>query len=248
MTGPMIVEFGFGTSLRRGDYTEAAARAVRAALWRNSINLAEYMGVGKEDMCIEVRIGCAKPDAVDTDVLAKVFPYGRTSFVVEKGGLEVARPDGDGHATVMAQAALIVSVNTSTRPSVNTPCAPLGGSPYAPLRGDMKEQRLIIEMAQGVDLHGQDDTKAARRAVEQALQGVSLPIFGTLDLARDAMRVVVHIAVPRPEAVDKDAIAAMLPYGRIEVRCEAGGLDVPVAGEVHVMAVCALEVFLPVRD
>ena len=34
--GPMIVEFGLGTSLRRGSYTEAAARAVRAALWRNS--------------------------------------------------------------------------------------------------------------------------------------------------------------------------------------------------------------------
>ncbi|MEP3018597.1 MAG: Lin0512 family protein, partial [Tateyamaria sp.] len=28
----MIVEFGLGTSLRRGDYTQAAERAVRAAL------------------------------------------------------------------------------------------------------------------------------------------------------------------------------------------------------------------------
>ena len=111
----------------------------------------------------------------------------------------------------------------------------------------MKEQRLIIEMAQGVDLHGADDTKAARRAVEQALQGASLPIFGTLDVARDAMRVVVHIGVPRPEAVDVDVIAALMPYGSIEVVCELGGLDVPVAGDVAVMAVAAIEVFLPVR-
>lgn len=111
----------------------------------------------------------------------------------------------------------------------------------------MTAQRLIIEMAQGVDLHGRDDTKAARRAVEQALQGASLPIFGTLGVARDTMRVVVHIAVPRPEAVDVDAIAGLLPYGLVEVVVEAGGLDVPVAGEVHVMAVCALEVFLPKR-
>ena len=111
----------------------------------------------------------------------------------------------------------------------------------------MSEQRLIIEMAQGIDLHGRDDTKAARRAVEQALQGASLPVFGTLGLERDAMRVVVHIGVPRPDAVDVDAIAGLLPYGSVEVVVEAGGLDVPVAGEVHVMAVAALEVFLPVR-
>ena len=108
--GPMIVEFGFGTSLRRGSYTEAAARAVRAALWRNSINLAEYMGVGKEAMRIEVHIGCARPDLVDTGVLAEVFPYGETSFQVRAGGLDVARPEGVGAPTVMAQAALIVTV------------------------------------------------------------------------------------------------------------------------------------------
>jgi uncharacterized protein (TIGR02058 family) len=112
MTGPMIVEFGMGTSLRRGSYTEAAVRAIRAALWRNSINLAEYIGVPKDDMHIEVRIGCAQPDAVDVDALAEVFPYGVTTFVVEKGGLDVARPDGTGNPTVMAQAALIVSVET----------------------------------------------------------------------------------------------------------------------------------------
>lgn len=110
MNGPMIVEFGMGTSLRRGDYTEAATRAIRAALWRNSINLAEYMGVGKEAMRIDVRIGCAQPEAVDVAALAKVFPYGEMSFVVEHGGLDVARPEGVGNPTVMAQAALIVSV------------------------------------------------------------------------------------------------------------------------------------------
>lgn len=112
----------------------------------------------------------------------------------------------------------------------------------------MNEQRLIIEMAQGVDLHGRDDTKAARRAVEQALQGASLPIFGTLGLERDVMRVVVHIGVPRPEAVDVSVISALLPYGTVEVVVEKGGLDVPVAGDVALMAVAALEVFLPVRS
>lgn len=112
----------------------------------------------------------------------------------------------------------------------------------------MAEQRLIIEMAQGVDLHGRDDTKAARRAVEQALQGASLPIFGTLGVDRDTMRVVVHVAVPRPNEVDVEAIAALLPYGTVEVMPERGGMDVSVAGDVAVMAVAAIEVFLPARD
>lgn len=111
----------------------------------------------------------------------------------------------------------------------------------------MPEQRLIIEMAQGVDLHGRDDTKAAKRAVEQALQGASLPIFGTLGVDRETMRVVVHVAVPRPEAVDVDVISGLLPYGSVEVVAEKGGLDVPVAGDVALMAVAAIEVFLPVR-
>lgn len=111
----------------------------------------------------------------------------------------------------------------------------------------MSEQRLIIEMAQGVDLHGRDDMKAAKRAVEQALQGASLPIFGTLDVDRDVMRIVVHVGVPRPEAVDVETIAGLLPYGTVEVVPEKGGLDVSVAGDVAVMAVAAIEVFLPVR-
>lgn len=110
----------------------------------------------------------------------------------------------------------------------------------------MREQRLIIEMAQGVDLHGRDDTKAAKRAVEQALQGASLPIFGTLGVDRETMRIVVHVAVPRPEAVDVEVIAGLLPCGSVEVVAEQGGLDVPVAGDVVVMAVAAIEVFLPV--
>ena len=114
MSGPMIVEFGMGTSLRRGDYTEAASRAIRAALWRNSINLAEYMGVGKEAMRIDVRIGCAKPKAVDVTTLADLFPYGQMTFTVEHGGLDVERPEGSGNSTVMAQAALIVSLELSS--------------------------------------------------------------------------------------------------------------------------------------
>ena len=48
----LLTEFGMGSSLRRQDYTEAAVRAVRDALWHNSINLAELFGKDKAEMQI----------------------------------------------------------------------------------------------------------------------------------------------------------------------------------------------------
>ncbi len=104
----LLVEFGMGTSLRRGDYTQAAERAVRDALWHNSINLAELFGFEKADMQIVLDVGVQQPDAVDTDVLRAVFPYGHVTVNVTRGGLDVPRPDGHGHPTIMANAALSV--------------------------------------------------------------------------------------------------------------------------------------------
>jgi uncharacterized protein (TIGR02058 family) len=103
------MEFGMGTSLRRGDYTQASERALKDALWHNSINLAELFGFPKEAMQIEVEIGVQQPDKVDTTELAKVFPYGNPKFTVGQGGLDIPRPDGNGLPTVIANVALSVS-------------------------------------------------------------------------------------------------------------------------------------------
>ena len=104
----LMVEFGMGTSLRRGDYTEAAVRGVRDALWHNSINLAELFGFDKTDMRIIVDIGVQQPDAVDVAKVREVFPYGQTDVRVHFGGLDAPRPDGNGHPTIMANVALTV--------------------------------------------------------------------------------------------------------------------------------------------
>jgi len=104
----LLVEFGMGTSLRRGDYTQAAVRGVKDALWHNSINLAELFGFEKTDMKIRVDIGVQNPDAVDQAEVLKVFPYGQAEVHVRHGGLDIARPDGDGHPTIMANVALTV--------------------------------------------------------------------------------------------------------------------------------------------
>ena len=105
----LLSEFGMGTSLRRQDYTQAAVRALKDALWHNSINIAELFGKDKAQMIIDVKIAVMRPDQVDVAMLEKVFPYGQISIEVVRGGLDVPRPKG--HPTVMAQAAILVSLD-----------------------------------------------------------------------------------------------------------------------------------------
>ena len=112
----LLTEFGMGTSLRRGDYTQAAKRAVQDALWHNSINLAELFGFPKEAMKITVDVAVQRPDQVDVAALAEVFPYGDTVFNVQKGGLDVARPEGSGNPTIMANVALSVAFDMEPAP------------------------------------------------------------------------------------------------------------------------------------
>lgn len=104
----MVTQFGMGTSIRRRDYTEAAARAIRDALWHNSLNVADAFGFPKEAMLIDVQIGVAQPDAVDRSALLKIFPYGQPSIRVVQGGLDIPKPDGGG-MSVVANAAIVVS-------------------------------------------------------------------------------------------------------------------------------------------
>ena len=106
----LLTEFGLGTSLRRQDYTEAACRAVRDALWRNSINLAELFDLPKTAMRIDVEIGAQAPEAVDAAAVAACFPYGEVRVQVGHGGLDVPRPDGEGNPTVMVNAAISVAL------------------------------------------------------------------------------------------------------------------------------------------
>jgi uncharacterized protein (TIGR02058 family) len=103
----MAVEFGMGTDLRGEDYTRAAVRALRDALWHNSLTIADALGFPKEAMIVEVMIGVARPDAVDKAQVAAVLPYGSAKVSVVEGGLDVLKDDGEGR-TVMANAAAIV--------------------------------------------------------------------------------------------------------------------------------------------
>ncbi|MGC3936643.1 Lin0512 family protein [Roseobacter sp. EG26] len=110
----------------------------------------------------------------------------------------------------------------------------------------MAEQRVIIEMGMGNDLHGQNYTKAAKRAIEDAFRHSSLPLFGAIGLDHSEMRVQVTVGVQDPDAVDADHLVATLPRGRAEVRIVKGGLNVTtVSGDPIVIAQASVEAFLP---
>lgn len=104
----VVTQFGMGTSIRSKDYTQAAARAIRDALWHNSLNVAEAFGFPKTAMIIDVEIGVQRPDVVDTTELLGIFPYGQPTIRVVEGGLDVPKPGGEG-LSVIANAAIMVS-------------------------------------------------------------------------------------------------------------------------------------------
>ncbi|KPA21894.1 hypothetical protein shim_17790 [Shimia sp. SK013] len=106
----LLTEFGMGSSLRRQDYTEAASRAVRDALWHNSINLAELFGKDKSEMIIIVDVAVQQPDQIDVGTLTAIFPYGQVTVDPVKGGLDVPRDDG-GNPTVIANIAISVALD-----------------------------------------------------------------------------------------------------------------------------------------
>jgi uncharacterized protein (TIGR02058 family) len=108
-------------------------------------------------------------------------------------------------------------------------------------------KRVILELGAGNDLHGGDYTKAALRAVQDALHHSSLTLLRTLKVdPKTAMHVTVTIGVQQPDKVDAGKVRASLPHGIVTVDVVKGGLDVPdeEAGDVAVIASAAVSVSL----
>ena len=108
-------------------------------------------------------------------------------------------------------------------------------------------KRLILEMGMGADLYGEDYTKAACRAVDDAIRHSSLILFRSLNLDHEQMVVNVTIGVQEPERVDSDVVAAKLPRGRAVVSVVHGGQNVADSdnGTLSVIASAAIEACYP---
>ena len=107
-----------------------------------------------------------------------------------------------------------------------------------------KKTRVILELGSGNDLHGSNYTKAALRAVQDALHHSSLAFIRSLQIDKRQVEVEVTIGVQRPERVDLDKIRASLPVGNVTVKAVKGGLDVPDPehNDPAVIASAAIEV------
>ncbi|MEO0670567.1 MAG: Lin0512 family protein [Pseudomonadota bacterium] len=113
-----------------------------------------------------------------------------------------------------------------------------------------RKPRVILEMGAGNDLHGGDYTKAAIRAVEDALHHSSLSFVKSLGVDRSEIDVDVTIGVQKPESVDAMAVKSALPVGNVRVRVVKGGLDVPdpTHDDPAVIASAAIAVRAPIGD
>ena len=89
--------------------------------------------------------------------------------------------------------------------------------------------RCVIEMGMGMDVHGLGYSKAATRAVFDAIDLSSLCFQRMIGKTADDMTVDVTIGVSKPDQVDTDAVQATLPHQNGKGSCKAvlGGLEIP---------------------
>lgn len=93
----------------------------------------------------------------------------------------------------------------------------------------MSLKRFAIEFGAGVDLHGEDVTNAAKKAVVDAISKTDLcglvEILNIKDL--DDITIDVLIASPFPDDVDVEAVAKVVPMGKKRVNVVNGGMIAP---------------------
>ncbi len=98
----------------------------------------------------------------------------------------------------------------------------------------MDYRKYLLEVGTGIDLHGEDETKAAQRAVKDAISHSSMVGLGQLfkigsfQEMSDALMVDVTVATPNPGKVDGDAVLSVLPEGNRRINVVKGGIRWPV--------------------
>ena len=108
----MVLEIGMGTDIRGADSTKAAVRALRDALWHNSLTVTAALGLPTDAMVVDVTIGVPRPEQVDKAAVLEVLPHGTGTVRVVEGGLEIPNAAGTG-STVMANAAAVVRLDVA---------------------------------------------------------------------------------------------------------------------------------------
>lgn len=87
-------------------------------------------------------------------------------------------------------------------------------------------KRFIVEIGTGIDIHGENVTKAACRAVKDAVSRSCLcGLLEILELKNlEEVQVDIQVASPNPERVDLEKVMAEVPIGRKSARAVEGGM------------------------
>src|SRR5258707_14265969 len=91
---------------------------------------------------------------------------------------------------------------------------------------------MVLEFGMGVDVHGEEGTKAACRAVSDAIRHSSLPLFTEVRAKGGRMLVDVTVGVPDPGTADVEREKKELPHAEGTVRPVQRGLRVPNADTI----------------
>ncbi|MBI5968516.1 MAG: Lin0512 family protein [Deltaproteobacteria bacterium] len=90
----------------------------------------------------------------------------------------------------------------------------------------MSLKRFIIEVGMGVDQHGQDNTHAAEKAVQDAISRSCLCGLKEVAGLKNPADMVVEVLIgcPDPQAVDQERVLKALPFGEKRIQVRRGGL------------------------
>lgn len=93
----------------------------------------------------------------------------------------------------------------------------------------MKLKRFAIEIGTGVDLHGEDVTNAAKKAVKDAISKTCMcglmEILNIKDL--DDVIIDIIIASPFPSKINTNEVAKVVPMGKKRINVVNGGMIAP---------------------
>lgn len=100
-------------------------------------------------------------------------------------------------------------------------------------------KKYIVQLGMGVDQHGQDVTKAAQKAIKNAIANNCLVGLSEICNLRDIKDFHVHvqIACPYPERINTNRVLKAIPFGQKELIVEKGGMlvsgiQIPELGDV----------------
>ena len=109
--------------------------------------------------------------------------------------------------------------------------------------------RLLIEIGLGVDLIGNDDDEAVRRAINDIVHRVCIPFFEERKIPFKEAILVIDIYTPNPDNVREKLVIEALPVKpkNIIIRKHLGGARIPGLYNHIIASIVAITIYVPKR-